>query len=100
MHPLRPRRAGVDEQLVAALEVGPAEVVGGEILLLQIGAGGAVEDDDALVDQVQVPGHGVPLAPDERVGFGKIRGAGSHHRRVRPVLESRRLPSGRGTDPS
>ena len=38
---------GDAEDLVAALELRTAEVVGREVLLLQPGAGGAVVDDDA-----------------------------------------------------
>ena len=41
------------EDLVAALEVGPAEVVGGEVEALDVGADGAVEDDDALAIGVE-----------------------------------------------
>ena len=40
--------AGEDEVLVAALEVGTAEIVGAEITALDPGAEGAVEDQDAL----------------------------------------------------
>ena len=41
---------GEHEHLVAALEVGAAEVVGGQVLLLDVRAEGAVVDDDPLVD--------------------------------------------------
>ena len=41
------------EDVGAALEVGTAEVVGGEPELLEVGAGGAVVDDDAVVDEVE-----------------------------------------------
>ena len=47
-------RAGLDEALVAALELGPAEVVGAEAEQLQVRAHGAVEDDDALAQRLQV----------------------------------------------
>ena len=53
--------AGDGQQLVAALEVVAAEVVGGEVEALHVGAEGAVVDDDALVDQVEEGGvHAVP----------------------------------------
>ena len=45
--------AGEDEDLVAALEVGAAEVVGGEVGALQPGAEGAVEHEDALAQRVE-----------------------------------------------
>ena len=45
--------AGDGEQLVAALEVGSAEVVGREIAVLDAGAHGAVEDDDSLTGGVR-----------------------------------------------
>ena len=46
--------AGHDQQLVAALELGAAEVVGSEAEQLQVGAHGAVEDDHALAQRLQV----------------------------------------------
>ena len=46
--------SGLDQDLVAALQVGTAEVIGGEALLLEPGAGAAVEDDHALVEGTQV----------------------------------------------
>ena len=46
--------AGEHEHLVAALEVGAAEVVGAEVEVLDVGAERAVEDDDALGDGVEV----------------------------------------------
>ena len=46
-----------DEDVVAALEVGAAEVVGGEVQLLQAGAGGPVVDDDTLVDEIEEATH-------------------------------------------
>ena len=42
---------GEHEHLVAALERGPAEVVGGQVLLLHAGAEGPVVDDDPLAAQ-------------------------------------------------
>ena len=39
---------GDDQDLVATLEGGAAEVVGAQMLELEVGAGGAVEDEDAL----------------------------------------------------
>ena len=44
---------GEAEHLVAALELGAAEVVGRQVEALDEGAEGAVEDDDALVDRVE-----------------------------------------------
>ena len=44
---------GEAEHLVAALELGAAEVVDGQARGLEVGAEGAVEDDDALVHHVQ-----------------------------------------------
>ena len=59
---------GVDQDLVAALEGGAAEIVGPEVAQLQVGAGGAVEDDHPLPHRVEVgthrhrlPGAGGPL---------------------------------------
>ena len=74
MHPPDDVGAGVDEQLVAPFEIGPAEVVGGQILLLKVGAGGAVEDDDAFVDQVQVPGHVGSSARRSALGSERFAG--------------------------
>lgn len=56
VHLLDELRAGVDEDLVAPFQLGPAEVVGGEVLLLEPGAGGAVEHDDLPGDQIEVRG--------------------------------------------
>lgn len=47
---------GVDQQLVAALEVGAPEVVRGQVVALQPGSGCAVEDDDLLTHEVHVRG--------------------------------------------
>ena len=57
--------SGGDEQLVAALEGLAAEVVGGEVERLHVGAEGAVEDDDALGDEIEVPAllHGLTRVP-------------------------------------
>jgi hypothetical protein len=41
----------LDQELVAAVELGPAEVVGGEVPGLDRGAHGAVDDEDALLEQ-------------------------------------------------
>ncbi len=56
-------RACHDEHLVAALELRSAEVVRSELAQLQVRAGRAVEDDDALGQQVEVSGHGPPRLP-------------------------------------
>ncbi len=47
-------RPGEAQHLVAALEGGSTEVVGAQIQRLDEGAEGAVEDDDALLDRVEV----------------------------------------------
>ena len=44
---------GEHEVLVAALEVGAAEVVGVEVERLDVGAEGTVVEDDALRDRVE-----------------------------------------------
>ena len=54
-HEVRP---GLDEPLVAALELGAAEVVSFQSQELQVRAHGAVEDDDTLVERLQVGGGG------------------------------------------
>ena len=56
---------GDDEQLVAALEGLTAEVVGAELERLDVRAEGAVVDDDALRDEVEVPAatHGPTRLP-------------------------------------
>ena len=48
---------GVDEDLVAPLEGRPAEVVGRQSPELEVGAGGAVVDDDPLADGVEIAAH-------------------------------------------
>ena len=50
--------SGDDEQLVAALEIGPAEVVGGEAGGLDAGAHGAVVDDDPFTGGGEEIAHG------------------------------------------
>ncbi len=45
--------SGDPEQLVAAFERFTPEVIHRELLRLQPGAGGAVVDDDAFVDEVE-----------------------------------------------
>jgi len=50
--------AGLDEDLVASLELGAAEVVGIESQQLQVRAHCAVEDDDAVAQRLQVRGRG------------------------------------------
>ena len=50
-------RPGDHEQLVAPLEVRAAEVVGGEVLLLDAGAEGAVVDDHALANRFEERAH-------------------------------------------
>ena len=45
---------GQAEHLVAALEREPAEVVGGEVETLDVGAEGAVEHDDSFGDRIEV----------------------------------------------
>ena len=54
-----------DEQLVAAFERRPAEVVRSEPAQLQVRSRRAVEDDDAFGEQVEVSGHGLLRLPGE-----------------------------------
>ncbi len=49
--------AGDRQDVGAALELGAAEVVGGEPQLLEVGAGGTVVHDDALVHEVEEAAH-------------------------------------------
>jgi len=44
------------QQLVAPLEVLPAEVVGREVLVLHVGAERAIEHHHAFVDGLEIPG--------------------------------------------
>ena len=46
--------AGVDQDLVAALELGPTEVLRAQTQQLQVGAHGAVEDEDALTQRREI----------------------------------------------
>jgi hypothetical protein len=66
---------GLDEDLVAALEFGPSEVVGTEPEDLQVGAHGAVENDDALAQCLQIRRGGRVEATEElrRGGHGPHR---------------------------
>jgi hypothetical protein len=50
-------RARDREDVGAAVQLGPAEVVGGEAELLQVGAGGAVVHHDAFVDEIEEAAH-------------------------------------------
>ena len=52
MHGLDHLGAGQAEVLVAALELGPAEVLRRQLLPLEVGAGGAVEHEDALPQEL------------------------------------------------
>ena len=78
---------GLDEPLVAPLELGPAEVIGLESEQLQVGAHGAVEDDDPLAQGLQVGGCGW-IEPAEQ-----LRGGGGHPNRIpvapRPTSQPR-----------
>ena len=47
-------RLGLDQDLVAPLVLGPAEVLVGETQQLQVRAHRAVEDDDALAQRLEV----------------------------------------------
>ncbi len=62
---------GVDQYLVAPLELGAAEVVRPQAEQLQVGAHGAVEDDGALPQRLQVRGCG-------RVETSEEFGRGGH----------------------
>jgi hypothetical protein len=48
---------GHRQDVDAALELGPAVVVGVEVQALEVGAGGAVVHDDALVHEVEEAAH-------------------------------------------
>jgi hypothetical protein len=64
--------SGVHQDLVAALEGGPAEVVGGEVARLDPRAEGAVEDDDPFpggVEEVH-PGRLPTCPPGPSIGSG------------------------------
>ena len=50
--------AGTDQDLVATLEVGAAEVLGAQAQHLQVGAHGAVEDQDPLPQRLEIGGCG------------------------------------------
>ena len=81
---------GLDQDLVAALEVRAAEVVGGPRPELEVRAGGAVEDDDALAQRLQVvAGGGVEAA--EQFGAGQFGGVSHGHPRI-PGLPCPTLP--------
>ncbi len=57
-------RPGHGQDLVAALQGRTTEIVGAEVAQLEVGAGGAVEDDDALAKSLEESPH------DERQGTG------------------------------
>ena len=72
---------GEHEHLVAALEVGAPEVVGGEVPGLDARAEGAVEDDHALGRGVEIAAvrhshEATGVAPAPRSAFG-LRGCGA-----------------------
>ena len=50
-------RAGHRQDVGAALEVRPAEIIGGEAELLQVGAGRTVVHDDTVVDEIEEAAH-------------------------------------------
>ena len=62
-----------DQDLVAALQLGAAEVVGRQLLELQVGPGGAVEDDHPLAQRGQVVGGRRVEAAE---GIGRAEGVG------------------------
>ena len=72
-HQVRP---GLDQHLVAALEVGAAEVRRRQAEQLQVRAHGAVEDDHAPAQCVEVRGGG-RIEPSEQ-----FRGAVHHPSRI------------------
>ncbi len=60
--------AGDGQDLIATLQRRPAEVVGAEVTQLEVGAGGPVENDDALAHRLQEShGHRVPTASPHRL---------------------------------
>ena len=82
------------EDVGAALEVGAAVVVGGELQRLEVGAGGAVEDDDAVADDIEEGGTWHPariprgLLRSETAFLGSIQGRTA----TAPVLPPFHLP--------
>ena len=84
---VRPRH---DQHFVAALERRTAEVVRSEPAQLEVRAGRAVEDDDALGKQVEVSRHGPPRLPGGRDQAGAAAAAPivcrrAHGMAVRPA---------------
>ena len=87
-------RPGLDEDLVAPLEVGTSEVVRTQAEELKVGARGAVEDDDALVQCPQVVAGGRVEAAQQ---FRAVQVWGGHgHPRI---LASRKPPLPRRLHP-
>ena len=66
------------EHVDAALELGAAVVVGGRLAQMEVGADGAVEDDDALVHHVQ-KGH----ASQATGGVSALSGCSGRRLRLR-----------------
>ena len=79
--------AGGDQDLVAALHGRPAEVVGAEVAQLQVGAGGAVVDEDPLARRVEIgAGHWAPRL------LGRLSLPAPIARRRRPSLTASPAP--------
>ena len=96
-HEVRP---GLDEPLVAALELGTSEVVGLQAQELQVRAHGAVEDHDTLVERLQVGGGG-RVEPAQEFGRSELppkQDTGHPSRPQNPPVASR--PWRHGSTPS
>ncbi len=96
--------SGHDQEFVAPLQIGTPEVLGGQLLHLEVGPHGAVEHDDALVGGLEVArfgaegGHSPPTIVGDGVGRSAVvdpgRSATADPTRV-PGPEALRLASGR-----
>src|SRR6202023_1215232 len=70
-------RPGADQIFVAAFQRGAAEILGGEVALLQHGAHGAVEHKNALRQQVAESSGGfrqITHGPNRGSSLGGVRG--------------------------
>ena len=80
--------AGNPQDLVAALELRTAEIVGREVLFLQPGAGGAVVDDDARLDGLE---KGFAHGPRLPVARAWSAGWSTSSRRARTAQSARSI---------
>jgi hypothetical protein len=96
VEPFDGSRLAEDEELVAALVLRPAEVVGVELLELEVRAGGAVEHEHPLAERAKV-GRGCRVEAAEE-GGGRHRSTKAIRCR-HPVAASRSVASGPGRPP-